>query len=248
MKYLKRVLALVTACSLLSIAVYAQNKKVALVSFHANKKIGVQSVSATVAVNELTNDPNFNLKPIVDKAYNRFVNEFAKDFPFKLLDKSEVTSKEEYKKYVSKFLQDTTKGFNQAMGIQYAIVDGFVFAFPCAPCLGKESVRDECNLSKIFNTADGVMFVFLDYEIEPRMMGVAAGVTAHITIALYDKKCDKVFRIREDGKSKGKVPAVLGVPAMKPEKIQPLCEDATNELFDDLASRLAKIIKKSSNL
>jgi hypothetical protein len=79
------------------------------------------------------------------------------------------------------------------------------------------------------------------------MMGVAAGITAHITIALYDKKCDKVFKIREDGKSKGKVPAVMGVPAMKPEKIQPLCQDATEELFKDLQGRLAKIIKKSAN-
>ena len=132
--------------------------------------------------------------------------------------------------------------------IQYAVEDGFRFAYPCAPCIGKETSRDECNLSKIFNTADGVLFVFLDYNIESRMMGVAAGVTANITIALYDKKCDKVFKIRESGKSKGKVPAVLGVPVMKPEKIQPLCEDATEVLFKDLEGRLAKIIKKSGNL
>jgi hypothetical protein len=33
---------------------------------------------------------------------------------------------------------------------------------------------------------------------------------------------------------------------MKVEKIQPLCEDATNILFKELQGKLAKIVKKSA--
>src|SRR5688500_14818490 len=81
---------------LLSSSVFAQ-KKIALVSFYCDKKIGGTGMG-TVG-ESLMNDPNFNLKPLVDKSYDRFVNEFAKDFPFTLIDKAEFVSKEEYKNY-----------------------------------------------------------------------------------------------------------------------------------------------------
>lgn len=229
-------------CLFLTANALAQDKKVALVSFYSDKKIGGTVMGKSVS---LMNDPNFNLKPILDKAYNRFVNEFAKDFPFKLMDKNEVANNEEYKNYKSIFLSDTTKFYNN----QYAIVDGLVFAYMCSPCLGliKEENRDECRLAKIFNSADGVMFVSLDYEMTPRAQGFASGATAFITITLFDKKCEKVFRVREAGSSIKKVPAVGGVPILKSEKILPMCEEATEKLFQDLQGKLGKIIKKSAN-
>jgi hypothetical protein len=220
------------------------DKKVALVSFYCDKKIGGTGLG-TVA-ESLINDPNFNLQPVVDKAYERFINEFAKDFPFKLEDKTVVTGNKDYQAYQSKFLWDTTKGFNKLAGIQYAVAKDFIFAMSSGPVV-KDEKRDECNMLKIFNTSDGVMFVRLDYEIEPRMGGLAAGITAYITFELYDKTCKKVFRIREYGKSTKKVPAVAGIPVMKPEKIQPLCEEATDILFKELKTKLPKIAKKSAN-
>lgn len=229
-------LALLLAAS----GLFAQEKKVALVSFYSDKKIGGTVMGKGAA---LMKDPNFNLKPMLDKAYDRFVNEFAKDFPFKLMDKAEVVDNEEYKKYESVFLADTTKFLNN----QYAIVDGFRFAYACSPCFVKGDNRDECKLANIFSSADGVMFVSLDYEMTSRAQGFAAGATAYITITLYDKKCEKVFRVREAGSSDKKVPAVGGIPIMKSEKILPMCEEATEKLFKDLQGKLAKIIKKSAN-
>ncbi|MFL5728408.1 MAG: hypothetical protein ACJ75J_02870 [Cytophagaceae bacterium] len=222
----------------------AGDKKVALVTFYCDKKIGGTGLGTVTE--SLMNDPNFNLQPTVEKAYTRFITEFAKDFPFKLEEKSFVTGNKAYQDYKSKFLWDTTKGFNKLAGLQYAVVPDFVFAYPAGSTL-KDEKRDECNMLKIFNTSDGVMFVRLDYEIEPRMQGLAAGVTAYITFELFDKSCNKVFRIREYGKSTKKVPAVAGIPVMKSEKIQPLCEDATDVLFKELQTKLPKIAKKSAN-
>lgn len=226
--------------------VFAQRKNVALVSFYCDKKIGGTGLGT--AAESLINDPSFNLKPLVDKSYERFVNEFAKDFPFALIDNAEIVSREEYKTYESKFLWDTTKTSNKVMGIQYVTAKDLIFAYGDNQGLIKEEKRDPCNLAKIFDTADGLLFVSMDYEFESRLMGLGAGITAYLNMFIYDKKCDRILKIREYAKSKGKVPAVAGIPVMDPKKIQPLCEDATEELFADLKGKLGKIVKKSAKM
>jgi hypothetical protein len=225
---------------------FAQDKKVALVTFFGDKKIGGTGMGTLGE--SLMKDPAFNLQPLVEKAYDRFVNEFAKDFPFKLIDAKEISSNAEYLSYKSPMLWDTTKGFNKAAGIQYAVVPGMIWAYGDKQGLMSNEKYDPCNLAKIFPSADGVLFVSMDYEFESRAMGFAAGAVAYLNMFLYDKNCGKIFRIRERAISKGKVPAVAGVPVMNVEKIQPLCQDATDALFDDLKGRLGKIVKKSGSL
>lgn len=243
---MKKLNVKVAACAmlmLLSCTVFAQ-KKIALVTFYSDKKIGGTGLGT--AAESLINDPSFNLKPLVDKSYERFVNEFAKDFPFQLMDNNEIISNEEYKNYHSKFLVDTTKGFNKMAGLQYVTAKDLIYAYGDNPGFVKEENRDQCNFLKMFPTADGTLFVTMDYEFESRLMGLGAGITAYLNMFMYDKKCDKVFRIREYGKSKGKVAAVAGIPVMDPKKIQPLCEDATEVLFEELKGKLGKIVKKSA--
>jgi hypothetical protein len=134
------------------------------------------------------------------------------------------------------------------MGVQYARARELVLAYGGATLLMGEDKQDPCRLNKIFPTADGLMFISLDYEFEGRAMGFTAVVKANITISLFDKSCKKVFRVNESAVSKSKVPAVKGIPVMDAKKIQPMCQDATDELFDDLKGRLPKIIKKSDKL
>jgi hypothetical protein len=221
-------------------------KQVALVTFYSDKKIGGTGLGT--AAESLIDDPSFNLQPLVDKSYERFVKEFAKDFPFGLMDNNEITGNEEYRNYSSKFLMDTAKTVNKLLGIQYVTAANTIFAYGDNQGFTKEEKRDPCNLAKIFPTADGILFVTMDYEFEPRLMGMGAGIRAYLNMFLYDKQCNKVFRIRESAPSKGKVPAVAGIPVMDPKKIQPLCEDATEELFNDLKGRLGKVVKTSGKL
>lgn len=230
--------------SLMAFATFAQDKQVALVTFYSDKKIGGTGLGS--AAESLINDPSFDLKPLVNKSYNRFVNEFAKDFPFKLIANEEIIGNEAYKNYKSRFLADSAKSANRLMGLQYVSANGLIFAYGDNQGLISEEKRDPCNLAKMFPAADGILFVTMDYEFESRMMGLGAGITAYLNMFLYDKKCDKIFRIREYGKSKGKVAAVAGVPIMDPKKIQPLCEDATEVLFEELKGKLGKIVKKSA--
>lgn len=233
------------ACLLvfLSVTGLLAQKKVALVTFYCDKKIGGTGLGT--AMESLINDPSFNLKPLVDKSYERFVNDFAKDFPFTLIDNNVIIGNQEYKNYKSVFMVDTAKTSNKLMGLQYVTAKDLIFAYGGASLMSDDK-KDQCNLAKIFSEADAVLFVSMDYEFEPRLMGVAVGITAYLNMFMYDKSCDKVFRIREFGKSKGKVAAVAGVPVMDPKKIQPLCEDATEVLFAELQGKLGKIVKKSA--
>lgn len=237
---LRFALALLFLC--FSASIFAQ-KKVALVTFYSDKKIGGTGLGT--AAESLINDPSFNLKPLVDKAYDRYVNEFAKDFPFQLIDNNEIVSNEDYKTYKSRYMADTTKGINKLAGLQFVTAKDLIFAYGDIT-LAKEENRDQCNMAKIFGSADGILFVSMDYEFESRMMGLGAGITAYLNMFLFDKECGKIFRIREYGKSKGKVPAVAGIPIMDAKKIQPLCEDATEVLFSELKGKLGKIVKKSA--
>lgn len=106
--------------------------------------------------------------------------------------------------------------------------------------------RDPYIILKMFPAADGVLLVRISYEFQSKALGFGAGIKADIHMSLYKKPCDKIFNIFEYGVSKKTVPAVAGIPVMKPEKIQPLCEDATEQLFKDLAGKLGKIVKKSA--
>lgn len=223
----------------------AQAKKVALVSFYCDKKVGGTGLGSITE--SLINDPSFNLQPIVDKAYERFLG-FAKDFPFEMMDYNEVVNNAEYREFRSGVLFDTSKDINKAMGVQYARAKELVLAYGGKTLLISEDKQDQCRMTKIFPTADGVMLVSMDYEFDARAMGFAAGIKANITISLFDKTCNKVFRVNESATSKSKVPAVKGIPVMDPKKIQPMCEEATDALFEDLQDKLAKIVKKSGKL
>jgi len=223
----------------------AQAKKVALVSFYSDKKIGGTGLGSTTEA--LIEDPSFNLQPLVNKAYERFM-EFSKDFPFEMMDYNEIVGNAEYREFRSNILFDTSKGINKLMGVQYARAKELVLAFGGKTLLISDDKLDQCRMTKIFPTADGVMLVSMDYEFESRAMGFATGIKANITISLFDKTCNKIFRINESAVSKSKVPAVKGIPVMDPKKIRPMCEDATDELFDDLKGRLAKMVKKSGKL
>jgi hypothetical protein len=242
MKLAKSKLVVGLLSALLCTGAFAQ-KKVALVTFYCDKKIGGTGLGS--AAESLINDPSFNLKPLMNKSYDRYVKDFAKDFPFQLIDNTEITGNDAYKNYQSRWMVDTTKGFNKITGQQFVTANELIFAYGDIT-LAKEENRDQCNLNKIFETADGILFVSMDYEFESRMMGLGAGITAYLNMFLYDKQCGKVFRIREYGKSKGKVAAVAGIPVMDPKKIQPLCEDATDVLFAELEGKLSKIVKKSA--
>ena len=98
----------------------------------------------------------------------------------------------------------------------------------------------------MFNDADGVMFVFMGYDFVKKPIPFTAGVRAFVRIKLWNSEGKRVFTLNEYGTSKKNVAIVGGIPIMKPEKLLPLCESASEKLVADLAKRINKVAKKAA--
>jgi len=218
--------------------IYSQDKKVAVVTFYADKRVGMSELGMDMTADllKLEEDPNFNMKPLLNNFHDSFFDNYSKSFPFQLVSESQVISNEGYKAYVPDDRPSIAKD------IRYTAVDGYkVIDYMWG-------TSNEKNLAKIFNQYDGVMFVSLHFDFEK---GIALGgtgtvkINAYANMALFDKNGKKVFNIRENARSKKTSAIVGGIPIMKPEKILPMCESALTELMSDLQKNIPKIIKKT---
>ena len=220
------------------IAGTAQKKKVAVVTFYADKQVGLKDVGldAVSLVTNLKNDPAFNLTPMVQQFHDKFFNEYAKNFPFDLAPETEVTGNAEYQAFKPEFAPGYAAG-------DYAIVPGYQ---PINANYGKGNTNAMTNLFKDY---DGTMYVFLTFELN-KGFGVGGTATtkmqAYTNIVLYNKKGEKVFTINEHANSKKTGMMMGGVPVMKTDKILPMCQSALDELMSDLDKRIGKIIDKSA--
>lgn len=242
MKLLKSIICVVMLFSLTQ-SITAQKKKVAVVTFYANKMVDYSAleIPAGEMVKELLdlrNDPNFNLTPLLDTYHTNFFNDYSKSFPFELLPETVVTENKAYQDYKPTF------DLNSYDALDYLMFPGYKYIYE--GLLGK---KNEVAVAKMFeNEADGVMFVYIDFSFQK---GFGIGKTMSIKmrattrIALYNKKGEKVFAFSEGENSKKTGVMVGGIPVMKPEKILPMCESALNELMGDLDKRIEKIVKKS---
>ena len=227
------------------ITVSAQKKKVAIVSFYANKVIDFTEIagdklteSVAKKVFDLRDNPKFNLEPILDKYHDAFVNEYAKSFPFDLAPEAEVLTSDAYKNFVPKYQMDKFEAND------YLVYDGYKYIYdgPMA------AVNEEGIAKALADKVDGVMFVHIYFAFETGF-GIGSTSTlkvmAFTRISLYNKNGTKLFVINESERSKKTMVMVGGVPVLDVDKILPNCESATDELMGDLNKRIQKIVKKT---
>nr|WP_321229741.1 hypothetical protein [uncultured Psychroserpens sp.] len=225
---------------------FSQDKKVAVVSFYGDKIIGFSELGLggeelLASVLELRDNPDFDLKPIMDQFHDEFFNTYSKKFPFELLPETEVTTNEEYIAFTPKYEknEDELKRYIVHDGYKY-IHEGF---------LGQANEVATANMFS--DKADGVLFVEIHFELT-KGFGIGGTATvkmrAYARIALYDKSGKKVFAINEGANSKKTTVMVGGIPVMSTKKILPMCESALEKLMKDLEKRLPKIIKKADKL
>jgi hypothetical protein len=218
---------------------YSQEKKVAVITFYADKKIGMDQFGLGQASDllKLENDPNFNLAPLLANFHTQFFDDYAKNFPFQLVPEADVINFAAYKAYVPDGRPATETDR------LYTAIDGYkVINYGW----GLDNAK---NLSRMFSQYDGVMFVYINFDF---VKGFAIGgvgtvkVNAYANMVLYDKEGKKVFNIRENETSKKTGVMAGGVPVMNPDKVLPMCESALTELMGDLQKKLPKIIKKAN--
>ena len=105
-------------------------KKVALTTFWVSKHIGFEQLGGGVglaaAIASLSDDPNFNLKPVLDNFYKTFTEEYAQSFPFELMAKEDVVNRAEYLAYEGRFNEDKDGDRNKLFQ-RYFTADGVMF-------------------------------------------------------------------------------------------------------------------------
>ena len=226
-----------------SASTFAQKKKVAVVTFYANKMVSFDGLGGGFDfllqdVLNLRDDPNFNLSPLLEKYHSNFFNEYSKEFPFELLPEQEVLSNPNYIDFTPKYELSTYDAKN------YLVYDKYKYAYE--GLMGK--YNEEGMAKALADKVDGVLFVHIDFGF---VQGFGIGKTMTIKmrattrIALYNKTGEKVFAFSEGENSKKTSVMVGGVPVVKPEKLIPMCESALEELMGDLQKRIAKIVKKT---
>jgi hypothetical protein len=243
MKSIKKIMLICTLAILLSPSLMAQ-KKVAVVTFYVDKQVSFDQIGGgaalVAAIGSLSEDENFDLTPVLNNFHETFFNEYAQQFPFELIPEEEVTQNPEYMAYESKHGETEDEDRNKLFQ-RYTTYEGYK---PMGATLLKKN-SNEAAMLEIFKEVDGVMLVNIEYAFVKKMVPFTAGVSAYVSIKLYNREGDKVFKIREFATSKESVGIVGGIPVMSPEKLLPLCENATQEVVEDLAKRLKKIAAKA---
>lgn len=240
---MKKIKLLCFAILLVSQLGFSQKKKIAVVTFYANKMVGFDElgIGSELLLKEVLNlrdDPNFNLTPLLEQYHSNFFNTYSKELPFDLLPENEVLDNPSYQAFEPKF------DLSKFQARDFLMYNKYKYIYE-----GLGGQANEVAVAKLFaDKADGVLFVNIDFALEK---GFGIGGTATVKMrattrmALYNKSGAKVFAFSESERSKKTSVMVGGIPVMSPEKILPMCESALTELMGDLSKRIAKITKKS---
>lgn len=243
---MKKLLFVAFTLNLLVSAQLMAQKKVAVTTFWVSKHIGFEELGGGIglaaAVASLSDDPNFNLQPVLDNFYRTFKEEYVPNFPFDVMPEEEVLQREEYKAYEGRFNEDEDEDRHKLFQ-RYLTPNDYK---PMQESLFKGEKSNQMQMVKMFSDADGVMFVSMGYDFVKKPMPMTAGVRAFVRMTLWNKEGKRVFRINEYGTSKKSVAMVGGIPIMKPEKLLPLCESASEKLLKDLSKRMKKITRKAA--
>ncbi|MDA9563321.1 hypothetical protein N9R81_01440 [Flavobacteriales bacterium] len=222
-------------------------KKVALTTFYVSKHIGFEELGGNAAlvasIASLSENPDFNLQPVLDNFYTTFMKDYAPQFPFEFLPENEVTGNENYKGYEGRFNEskdaDRSKLFQR-----FLTAEGYK---PLQESLVKGEKSNQMQMVEMFKpTADGIMFVSMGYDFVKKPVPFTAGIRAFIRIKVWNNEGKKVFAINEYGTSKESVAIVGGIPIMKTEKLLPLCESASEKLVADLNKKVKKKAAKAA--
>ena len=137
-------------------------KKVAVTTFWVDKHIGFEQLGenagAAAALASLLEDPRFNLQPVLDNFYKTFTKDYAKQFPFELMDEKDVIETEAYQNYETRWGEGNDKD-RSLLFQRYLSVEGYKPMMESLRNKGEKS--NTMQMLNMFPEADGVMFVRL---------------------------------------------------------------------------------------
>ena len=253
---MKKLIFMMAALVMLTSVAHAQKdkKKIAIVTFYVDKYINADKIVEGMREQtyEMTrkDDPRFDLRPVLQEFHHEFIHEFAGKFPFEIVDEQAVLNHPKYQAYSGlEGIEDEgdIEGLERELQDRFIAIDGYNVLLTGGNLL--RSWRTESHMVTILDDLDidGVMFVSLYYQWEPKVAlgGLGnAGIRAYINVDLFDREAKKVFKLEEFATSKKGVALVNGAPILNYDKLMPMCQNATEELQEDLDKRLPKLVSK----
>tara|TARA_R110000796_G_scaffold34235_2_gene88535 strand:+ start:111 stop:797 length:687 start_codon:yes stop_codon:yes gene_type:complete len=221
----------------------AQKKKVAVVTFYADKMIDLSALDASadlIAKNSnLSDDPDFNLTEPLNKLHTAFFSEYAENFDFEFIEENEVFTNEKYKSFKPTYEEagNINGDVESTTSIEgYNVIPNY-----------RQNVKDLKEVAEDLGV-DAIMFIHLDFGFVKTGVGNLGYVSiqARFSMDLYTKDNKSVFQFREVAGSSKKAVMVKGIPVMKTDKIQPMCESAVEKLMKDLNKKVARLAKKAN--
>ena len=254
---MKKVIFILAALFLVAGASHAQKKKkkIAIVTFYVDKYINADKIVEGMREEtyEMTrkDDPRFDLRPVLQEFHHEFIHEYASQFPFEIMDEKTILEHPKYQAYNGlEGIEDEgdAEGLERELQDRFIAIDGYSVLLTGGNLL--RSWRTESHMVKILEDlgVDGVMFVSLSYQWEPKVAlgGLGnAGIRAFVNLELFDKDAKKVFKMQEYATSKKGVALVNGAPILNYDKLMPMCRNATEELQEDLNKKIGKLVKKA---
>lgn len=235
-------LVLVTFLSLFMLG-NAQKKKVAVVTFYADKMIDLSALDASadlIAKNSnLSDDPDFNLTEPLKKLHSAFLSEYAKNFDFEIIPEADVINNETYQAFTPTY--EEAGNINQDVESTTAIE-----GYKVIPVY-RQNVKDLNKVAEDLGV-DGIVFIHLDFGFVKTGVGNFGYVSiqARYSMSLFTKDNNSIFQFHEVAGSPKKAAMVKGIPVMSPSKIQPMCESAVEKLMKDLNKKVARLAKKAN--
>ncbi|WP_296317932.1 hypothetical protein [Winogradskyella sp. UBA3174] len=221
----------------------AQKKKVAVITFYADKTIDLSALNASadlIAKNtNLSDDPNFNLTEPLKKLHAAFFSEYAENFDFEFISEKEVLSNAMYKEFKPTY----EEGKAIISDIETTTtIEGYNVIPPF-----RQNVKDLKAVAEDLGV-DGIMFINLSFGFVKTGVGSFGYVSiqARYSMDLYTKDNNSIFQFNEVAGSPKKAVMLKGIPVMSPDKIQPMCESAVDKLMKDLNKKVKRLAKKAN--
>ncbi|AGC78226.1 hypothetical protein LX97_02978 [Nonlabens dokdonensis] len=241
MKNLSTIIFIAFLC--LSMLSTAQKKKVAVITFYANKTIDLSNISGAADLatknTSLSEDPNFNLTEPLKKLHKAFFAEYKENFDFEIIDEQTVLNNEAYKAFKPVYSQGKNLITNSETTVA---IDGYQ-AIPAY----RDNVKALKSVAEALDV-DAIMFVKLSFGFVKTGVGSFGYVSiqARYSMDLYTNNNNSIFQFNEVAGSKKKAVMVGGIPVMTPKKIQPMCESAVEKLMKDLNKKVKRLAKKAN--
>lgn len=231
-------ICLIISIFLLAGSIQAQVRKGALISVYASRNLS-DKPTETKMYESIMKDSLFNIEPIVARFDQLIREKFLPQFPFPFLIKGQVVNHPDYQG-LAQHTRWVTEEWKTTSAPGYIPISAFGIA------------DDEEAMRKAFSIlpadVDVIMVAFIDFNLFDEMGfgGVSMKkIRVNINLKMYDRKIERVFRLKENVTSDNSVSSFKG-SLIKVKDLLPLINNASDKLFIEMQEKLPKMVAKMS--